>query len=61
MATGVSLAQISLAPLNSSTPITPVGDPTPHANVGVNRFQGACLRMRDVVALVLLVDWSGDK
>jgi len=28
-----------------------VGDPTPHANVGVNRFKGACLRMREVVAV----------
>jgi len=26
-----------------------VGDPTPHANIGVNRFKGACLRMREIV------------
>ena len=28
-----------------------VGDPTPHANVGINRFKGACLRMREFVAV----------
>jgi len=28
-----------------------VGDRTLHANVGVNRFKGACLRMREVVAV----------
>jgi len=28
-----------------------VGDPTPHSNVGANRFKGACLRMREVVAV----------
>ena len=26
-------------------------DPTPHANIGVNRFKGACLRMREIATL----------
>jgi len=28
-----------------------VGDPTPHASTGVNRFKGMCLRMREIVTL----------
>jgi len=28
-----------------------VGDPTSHASIGVSRFKGACLHMREIVAL----------
>jgi len=28
-----------------------VGDSTPHASIGVNRFKGACLRHREIVTL----------